>query len=242
MESMSDTVILSSKTSMAPSFSIRSVTVFRDDFNHFDKSHYRIEVDATGGGNGEFQIYTPEHQNLYTANGYLYIKPWNAKAMSNGVNHGITQITSALHWGTDRAHKRSNHNERQSNGGDWHSWHTYSLEWTAQHIICPVDNHEILRVNTPSNGFWEAGNFSGTNIWGDNKNAPFDQPFRVLLNVAVAGLGFFSDRYQYDTPKPWRNDSPHPKRDFWEKRNVWLPTWQGDYVAMLIDYIEMIQY
>jgi hypothetical protein len=26
------------------------VTVFRDDFNHFDHSHYKIEVDATGGG------------------------------------------------------------------------------------------------------------------------------------------------------------------------------------------------
>ncbi|XP_061174724.1 beta-1,3-glucan-binding protein-like [Saccostrea echinata] len=341
--------MLSSKNSLVPLRSIRRVTVFRDDFNHFDKSHYKIEVDATGGGNGEFQIYTPEHRNLYTANGYLYIKPtltidhpafdssklyngqldvknlwgtctrsfnsgchksgygqeilppvmsgkvytnaaikygridvrarlpkgdwlwpaiwliprhsvygtWprsgeidvmeargNAKAMSHGVNHGITQVASTLHWGPDRdqdAH-RSTHNERHSTGGDWHSWHTYSLEWTAQHIVCLVDNHEILRVNTPSHGFWNAGHFSGTNIWGNNKNAPFDQPFQVLLNVAVGGLGFFSDHYQYDTPKPWRNDSPHPKRDFWEKKNVWLPTWHGDNVAMLIDYIEMIQY
>ena len=65
--------------------------------------------------------------------------------------------------------------------------------------------------------------------------------FHLLLNVAVGG-GYFGDNAQYNTPKPWHGGSSHPMRDFWEHRGDWLPTWHGDDVAMLIDYVEMIQY
>jgi hypothetical protein len=43
-------VTLLPENAVAPLRSIRKVTVFRDDFNTFDKSHYKIEVDASGGG------------------------------------------------------------------------------------------------------------------------------------------------------------------------------------------------
>lgn len=66
--------------------------------------------------------------------------------------------------------------------------------------------------------------------------------FHLLLNVAVGGTSGFFAEGQYDVPKSWRNDSPHPMRDFWEHRGEWLKTWHGDDVAMLIDYVEMIQY
>ena len=68
-----------------------------------------------------------------------------------------------------------------------------------------------------------------------------DFQFHLLLNVAVGG-GYFGDNAQYNTPKPWHGGSSHPMRDFWEHRGDWLPTWHGDDVAMLIDYVEMIQY
>jgi hypothetical protein len=61
------------------------------------------------------------------------------------------------------------------------------------------------------------------------------------MNVAVGGNRFFPDNLQYDTPKPWTNNSPHPMRDFWEKKDVWLKTWDGDNIALLIDYVEIIQ-
>lgn len=69
----------------------------------------------------------------------------------------------------------------------------------------------------------------------------FSSQFHLILNVAAGG-GFFSDGAQYNTPKPWHRGSSHPMRDFWEHRGDWLPTWHGDDVAMLIDYVEMIQY
>lgn len=36
--------------------------------------------------NGEFQVYTPETANLYTANGYLYLKPVSIMLLLFSVN------------------------------------------------------------------------------------------------------------------------------------------------------------
>uniref|UniRef100_A0A8W8N654 CBM39 domain-containing protein n=1 Tax=Magallana gigas TaxID=29159 RepID=A0A8W8N654_MAGGI len=165
--------------------SLRQTVVFRDDFNHFNKGHFTTEVSAWGGGNGEFQVYTPETANLYTANGYLYLKPT------------LTVDHHSFNEGTL-------YNGNMDVRGIWHT--------------C---------TNGVNNG---------------PHNAPFDQPFHLLLNVAVGGTSGFFAEGQYDVPKSWRNDSPHPMRDFWEHRGEWLKTWHGDDVAMLIDYVEMIQY
>nr|XP_022288633.1 beta-1,3-glucan-binding protein-like [Crassostrea virginica] len=340
------TVSLVPRGMIVPRKSKRAHTVFRDDFNSFNRGAYTVEVSSWGGGNGEFQVYTPE--NVYAANGYLYLKPtltvdhqafdegklyngrmdvnslwhtctngvnwgcdrtslgneilppimsgkvttnacikygrvnvraripkgdwiwpavwmlscdrhygnWprsgeidimesrgNLRAVEGGSDHGVSYIASTLHWGPDSSHNAYylTHKGKHANGGDWHGWHTYSLEWTDRHIITYVDDQEVLRVNTPSQGFWNWAHFQGHNIWGNSHNAPFDQPFHLLLNVAVGG-GYFGDNAQYNTPKPWHGGSSHPMRDFWEHRGDWLPTWHGDDVAMLIDYVEMIQY
>lgn len=45
-------VILVSKDLMIPRKSKRSYTVFRDDFNSFNKASYTIEVSSWGGGVG----------------------------------------------------------------------------------------------------------------------------------------------------------------------------------------------
>lgn len=332
--------------------SLRQTVVFRDDFNRFNKGHFTTEVSAWGGGNGEFQVYTPETANLYTANGYLYLKPtltvdhhsfnegtlyngnmdvrgiWHT--CTNGVNngcrksaygqeilppimsgkvtthaaitygrvnvrarvpkgaflwpaiwllprdnhygnwprsgeidlmetkgnawtseyggdHGIRSIGSTLHWGPDAGHNcfQKTHGEKYLNQPDgWHGWHTYSLDWTRDHLSILVDNQEIYRLTTPGNGMYNYCPYHNIeDPWRNGPhNAPFDQPFHLLLNVAVGGTSGFFAEGQYDVPKSWRNDSPHPMRDFWEHRGEWLKTWHGDDVAMLIDYVEMIQY
>ncbi|XP_033727758.1 beta-1,3-glucan-binding protein-like [Pecten maximus] len=323
-----------------------AVTAFRDDFNSWNAGNYKVDVTAWGGGNHEFQVYTPEHENLYVRDGHLYIRPtfttnssrfagqnlyngdmnlysiwgqctqhdnngchktahgneilppvmsgkittnfamtygrvnvrakipkgdwlwpaiwllprdwsyggWprsgeidimesrgNVKAILGGVNQGVNDVQSTLHWGPAYNHNafyKTHGSKRKDGGDDWHGWHTYSLDWTADHIITYVDNAEILRINTPSQGFWNWGGFSGNNIWSSGgRNAPFDKPFHLILNVAVGG-DFFGDG-QYDTYKPWGHSS-HPMRDFWEARGSWQHTWRGEDVAMIIDYIEMI--
>nr|AMN92714.1 endo-1,3-beta-D-glucanase [Azumapecten farreri] len=321
---------------------------FRDDFTEFNKGNYKIDVTAWGGGNHEFQVYTPESSNLFVRNGNLYIKPtftrdsshftdgnlyygtmdlyslwhqctqsdnggchkqsyggqseilppvmsgkittnyamtygrvnvrakipkgdwlwpaiwmlprdwsyggWprsgeidimesrgNTKAILGGKNSGVNYVASTLHWGpayNHNAYYKTHASKRKYGGEDWHGWHTYSLDWTADHIVTYVDNVEIMRINTPSQSFWGWGGFSGNNIWASGgRNAPFDKPFHLILNVAVGG-DYFGDG-DYDVPKPWGHSS-HPMRDFWESRHMWQHTWQGDDVAMIIDYIEMI--
>lgn len=51
-------------------------------------------------------------------------------------------------------------------------FHVYSLEWRPDTIHLLVDGEELLRFDNPGTG-WEA--------W------PFDQPFHLILNIAVGG-------------------------------------------------------
>jgi hypothetical protein len=60
-----------------------------------------------------------------------------------------------------------------------------------------------------------------------------------MFNVAVGGTnGYFADFANWGTRKPWVNTSPNATADFWSSRNEWLPSWQGDKTALLIDYVE----
>lgn len=169
----------------------------------------------------------------------------NAVAMGGGVNHGVNEVMSKLDWGpsgdTSQFYKTQVFKRKSS--GDWHDdFHVYTLEWTADHLYTYVDNEIILRADTPSNSYWSYGGFSGDNIWKHGgKDAPFDQYFQLVLNVAVGGNWFKND-YQYAYTRPWTDSSRHPKRNFWEHRNQWQNSWQGDNAAMIVDYVEMIQY
>ena len=67
--------------------------------------------------------------------------------------------------------------------------------------------------------------------------------FFLILNVAVGGTnGYFPDDWVYNTPKPWKNTSPTQNLDFWSKSSDWLPTWNDNDVAMIVDYVQMTQY
>ena len=58
--------------------------------------------------------------------------------------------------------------------------------------------------------------------------------FYFILNVAVGGQnGFFPDVPE----KPWKNSSPTAMKDFWEAKDQWYPTWNGEDAAMKVNYI-----
>ncbi|KAK6177896.1 hypothetical protein SNE40_012770 [Patella caerulea] len=68
------------KTSMVPMphpVDKRAAVVLYDDFsgNTLDFNKWYFEVSASGGGNGEFQVYCPETSNTFIKNGMLYLKP-----------------------------------------------------------------------------------------------------------------------------------------------------------------------
>ncbi|ESO99025.1 hypothetical protein LOTGIDRAFT_238954 [Lottia gigantea] len=75
-----ETIFLNQETGLQPQphqMSKREVTVLFDDFNgnQLNMNNWMYEVTASGGGNGEFQVYTPEATNTFLKNGILHLKP-----------------------------------------------------------------------------------------------------------------------------------------------------------------------
>jgi len=97
---------------------------------------------------------------------------------------------------------------------------------------------------------WKKGEFdkmneNGTlfgNPWADSPsktgNAPFDQPFHLVLNVAVGSrIGWFPDNMGN---KPWLDDAKNAQWTFWDAANDWLPTWgEGDSRGMTVRSVKM---
>ena len=100
--------------------------------------------------------------------------------MMEAVDNSMQQVYSTLHFGAVFTY-----------GGTWSDYdpyrqgsytlpdtgfHTYAVEWTPNHIRFYVDNHLIAVDNSSQ---W----FSGQG----QPNAPFDQPFHLIMNIAVGG-------------------------------------------------------
>ncbi|XP_065350575.1 beta-1,3-glucan-binding protein-like [Cloeon dipterum] len=163
-----------------------------------------------------------------------------------GVNIGVEQVGSTMHWGPDPSFNRwyLTHWERNTEPGNGYNndFHLYQVEWTPDYIKFSVDNVELGTIAPPAGGFYELGGFANEGVgnpWGASKMAPFDQEFYLILNVAVGGTNYFPDGIANPGGKPWSNTSPTAFRDFWEGRGQWEPTWQGDTTDMLVDYVRV---
>ncbi|KAK7102124.1 hypothetical protein V1264_020392 [Littorina saxatilis] len=163
----------------------------------------------------------------------------------NGLSVGADCDHSTIHYGNGRdgtAHARHGEQYRLHGTTFGDAFHTFWLDWTESHIRIGVDDHTVLTVNTPSQGFWNEAHLQGNNIWAHGgKSAPFDRPFYLILNVAVGG-GFFWDGY-INTPykRPWSNGN-NDYYEFWQNRHLWLPTWHGEDTAMKVKSVKMQQY
>lgn len=160
------------------------------------------------------------------------------ESRGNAGSIGVGHVSSTLHWGPDAGQNRFSKTTGSKYAGAWDdNFHTWRLEWTPTHLVTYIDNQQIMYVD-PGSNFWNFGGFGGGNIWGSGgKMAPFDKEFYMILNVAVGGTsGFFSDNMPN---KPWQNGVAPAVDNFWKGRNSWQSSWNGDKVAMLIDYIEM---
>ncbi|XP_048253234.1 beta-1,3-glucan-binding protein-like [Haliotis rufescens] len=347
-------VRIAGETSLSPRLYRRGTTVLHDEFNsnHLDTNNWHQEITCWGGGNGEFQMYTPEAANTFIRNGVLYLKPtytadkfgenflrhgtmdvrkqwavctsdneggcyrqgsqnnippimsskmtskasithgkvevvaqlpkgdwlwpaiwmlppgwpwkyggWPAsgeidimEARGNldlkdhsGYDQGINVVYSTIHWGPDTGrHRQQGHWRTSAAGTNWAAgFHTYTLDWTADHIRMDVDNQPVLAWSTPSQGYWSYSNYGGNNLWGSGgRDAPFDGKMSLILNVAVgSSRGWFQDSWINTAHgKPWRDGSPTAMMDFWNHKGQWQPTWHGDDVAMKIKSVKLIQY
>jgi beta-glucanase (GH16 family) len=176
---------------------------------------------------------------------------------SRGNNHsyvfgGNNLVSSALHWGPDTDNDAYRHTQNVKHAlhaefGDY--FHTYGLEWSEKYLFTFVDTR-LLQVfyNTFSTPLWPQGYFplstvNGTRLvdpWSQTgrANTPFDREFYLIINVAVGGQnGWFLDG---ENGKPWVDASPTAKKDFWNARDQWYPTWEKN-GQMIVDRVQMWQ-
>lgn len=138
-------------------------------------------------------------------------------------------VSSTLHWGPDYRHDAYalTHGVSFLRRTDFASdFHTFGLEWTENYLFMYLDSRlkQVLYTKyNKNNPLWNKGRFgslttsNGTfyeNPWKNNgPNAPFDQKFYLILNVAVgAQNGWFFDG---EGNKPWVDGSDFAARDFW---------------------------
>ncbi|KFY69175.1 hypothetical protein V496_00451 [Pseudogymnoascus sp. VKM F-4515 (FW-2607)] len=169
---------------------------------------------------------------------------------------GNNIVSSALHWGTT-----ASNNMFQLSKGEWGSkrtkysngFHTFGLEWSEKYLFTWLDGRlrQVLFFNFANNkNLWTYGEFAGTTVNGSapddpwaaagTANAPFDQSFYLILNVAVGSTnGWFPDGIG---SKPWTDGSDNAMRDFWKANSTWSQTW-GDGVerGMTVKSVKMWQ-
>ena len=122
-------------------------------------------------------------------------------------------------------------------------FHIYGLIWNETYIGTYLDDPANTVLSVPINqSFWEFGNWSDSgldNPWiSGGQNAPFDQEFYLIMNLAVGGInGYFPDGVGN---KPWNDtNNPHPVNEFWDQQSQWQPTWNGDGTALKIDSVKI---
>jgi len=150
---------------------------------------------------------------------------------------GNNRFGSTLHWGTlwnTDMWSYTTQGYTDSSNTLTSQWHIYGLKWTSTGLYTYIDNdtNRVLTVNM-SVPLWQVYSLSGTNPWaGNGTNAPFNQPFYVILNTAIGGTnGYF-------TPNDW-GGSGIAATTFWGNRSDWQSTWTKP--DLIIDYIHVYQ-
>jgi beta-glucanase (GH16 family) len=141
--------------------------------------------------------------------------------------------------------------------GDYSSeFHTYGMQWTEDYLYFYIDSkiHQIFFMGyKEKKPLYDLGGFSKmtdenqtllANPWAISNstsgNAPFDQRFYLILNVAVGSRnGWFLDKVG---GKPWIDGATNAQWAFWDSASEWLPTWgEGDKRGMTVKSVKMWQ-
>lgn len=178
------------------------------------------------------------------------------ESRGNGYWHkqgGNDIMSSALHWGPDWANNawwKTNNKHRALHTTYSKGFHTFGLEWSENYLFTYVDSRllQVLYVPFPKEGLYKSGGFPLTNYKGvriidpwsqtGKRSTPFDQDFYLIMNVAVGGTnGWFENGVD---GKPWVDGSQSERKDFWDAREDWYPTWK-DGGEMVVESVKMWQ-
>jgi beta-glucanase (GH16 family) len=144
---------------------------------------------------------------------------------------GLDSFGSTLHWGVDWSQNRFGlthavykHPESLSE-----DFHIYGLVWTAERLYTYINDPEniVYEIDLTEQPFYQRGEFAESydNPWqySGNINAPFDQEYYLIINLAVGGTaGYFKEGV---SGKPWSDKSSNSVNEFYRAKNQWFPTW-----------------
>jgi len=188
--------------------------------------------------------------------------PWPAsgeidliESRGNNASHpqgGNDIISSTLHWGPDPANNawwRTNNKRKALHTTYADKFHTFGLEWSENYLFTYVNSRllQVLYTNFDQR-LWERGafplaNWNGTRYidpWAKTgrRNTPFDHPFYLILNVGVGSTNGWFENGKHG--KPWVDGSKTEKKDFWDRRSEWYPSWQKN-GEMVVKSVKMWQ-
>ncbi|KAK9365294.1 concanavalin A-like lectin/glucanase domain-containing protein [Lipomyces kononenkoae] len=165
---------------------------------------------------------------------------------------GVNVMSSTLHWGPVTGldmYWKTTGGFRLTHSTFADGFHTFGLEWNQHYIMTYLDGRlrQVIyhKFGTP---FWQYGNFPSTYQNGStlsdpwpstDSQAPFDQEFYLILDLAVGGTnGWFPDN---EASKPWSNgDRQTAMNSFWNARDQWQPTWGDEYSrGLVIDSVKI---
>jgi hypothetical protein len=156
------------------------------------------------------------------------------------------------------------HNIRRTDYSE--DFHTFGLEWSGDYLFTYIDtrllvggrNGMSMSANSQQQTLfvkwnryktmWDRGQFGSSIVnksalfdpWSQTGRAdtPFDQPFYLILNLAVGGTnGYFKDGIGN---KPWGDLSLTAPGEFWGAEDIWKATWgSGPARGMTVKSVKM---
>lgn len=220
--------------------------------NTFSFKYGRLEVEAKlpkGDWLWPAIWLLPEHQayGTWPASGEIDLMEsrGNSESYSTG---GLNCFGSTLHWGPfwpldpyDKTHG----DYCMPSGNLNQDFHTYGLVWNENEIYTYIDDDSQRVMEVPiTESFWSKGGWESSsydNPWnGQPKNAPFDQEFYLIFNLAVGGTnGYFPDGVG---GKPWSDTSTTAFMEFNNALPTVIQTWgEGNEAALQIRSVNVWQ-
>lgn len=196
------------------------------------------------------------YYGAWPASGEIDIGMIRGNNYSYGKGEGNQLLQSSLHWGPDPTTDRWQTTNAVRNALVGQTWgdefHRFGVEWTKNYLFTWVDSRlaqvEYVKFNQD---FFDLGGYGPTykngskivNPWvtkGATHATPFDRPFYLVIGLTVGGTsGWFADGVQ---DKPWADASLKPRKDFWDGRDQWAPTWsKPGYGEMIVEKVAMYQ-
>ena len=124
-------------------------------------------------------------------------------------------------------------------------FHVYGLIWNETYIGTYLDDESnVVLSHAIEDSFWSMTELSSPpwdNPWiGQGNNAPFDREFYLIINLACGGTNdYFPDD---QGGKPWSTTDPHAVNAFYNAKDQWYPTWNGEDSALQIDSVKVWVY